>query len=78
MSTEPVKRLLVVLTMVHLILILVAPVTAEEDILIRAMSDEMARAMEGLHMPQAEKPYFIAYRAQDVSSASVSRQSDYQ
>jgi TldD protein len=72
MSTEPVKRLLVLLTMVHLILILVAPVTAEEDILIGAMSDEMARAMEGLHMPQAEKPYFIAYRAQDVSSATVS------
>ncbi len=71
MSIEPVKRLLILLTMVHLLLILVAPARAEEDILISAMSDEMARAMEGLHMPQAERPYFIAYRAQDLSSATV-------
>jgi TldD protein len=71
MRTERVKRLSVLVTMVHLILILVAPVTAEEDIIIRAMSDEMARAMEELHMPQAEKPYFIAYSAQDVNSAKV-------
>ena len=71
MGIESIKRFVKLLTMVHLLLVVAAPARAEEDIVLRAMGDEMARAMEALHMPQAEKPYFIAYRAQDVSSATV-------
>ncbi len=70
MSTELVKRFLVSLTVVHLLLILVIPLRAEGDILISAMSNEMARTVEDLHMHQAEKPYFIAYRAQDMISST--------
>lgn len=43
-----------------------------DDVLGRAMQDELARSMEKLQLAQLERPYFIAYRVQDVRALSVS------
>ncbi len=47
------------------------PVRAQDDALMRAMRDEMARSMKELHIENLEKPYFIAYRATDRDDTSV-------
>ena len=55
-----------------LLMIMSGAVWAEDDVVIKAMNDEMARSMEQLHLKQAEKPYFIAYRMQDADTTIVS------
>src|ERR1039457_4708568 len=44
---------------------------AQEDIVMKAMRDEMARSMKQLAIENLEKPYFIAYRVVDSESAGV-------
>ena len=44
---------------------------AQEDIVMKAMRDEMARSMKELTIENLEKPYFIAYRVVDSESAGV-------
>jgi len=43
-----------------------------DDAVMRAMKDELARSMSQLHLQQMDKPYFIAYRAQDVTHNEIS------
>jgi len=43
-----------------------------EDIVIKAMRDELARSMAKLQLEILEKPYFIAYRVQERASARTS------
>ncbi len=43
-----------------------------DDIVLRAMRDELARSMSQLQLQQMEKPYFIAYRAQDITERDIS------
>ncbi len=38
---------------------------AQEDIVMKAMSDELARSMAKLQLENLEKPYFISYRVQE-------------
>lgn len=38
---------------------------AEDNVLIRAMRDELARSMAELQLEDTEKPYFLAYRVQE-------------
>jgi len=47
------------------------PARAQDDALMRAMRDEMARSMKELQIPNLEKPYFIAYRAIERENTSV-------
>lgn len=47
------------------------PVRAQDDVLMRAMRDEMARSMKELQLENLEKPYFIAYRATERDNTSV-------
>jgi hypothetical protein len=49
----------------------VASLFAQEDVVMRAMRDEMARSMQQLQLENLEKPYFISYRVVDAESASV-------
>src|ERR1017187_209887 len=44
---------------------------AQEDIVMKAMRDEMARSMKQLTIENLEKPYFIAYRVVDSEDAGV-------
>lgn len=39
---------------------------AEDDVLARAMADELARSMESLRVEGLEAPYFISYRVDDI------------
>jgi hypothetical protein len=55
--------------------ILVAPFLQaqrpQDDVVMRAMQDELARSMSQLQLLQMDKPYFIAYRAQDVTVQEI-------
>jgi hypothetical protein len=44
---------------------------AQEDAALRAMKDEMARSLTGLHLSDLALPYFIAYRVSDYKTTSV-------
>ncbi len=44
---------------------------AQDDIVMKAMRDEMARSMKQLTIENLEKPYFIAYRVVDSENAGV-------
>ena len=44
---------------------------AQDDVVMRAMRDEMARSMKQLSIGNLEKPYFISYRVVDSDNDSV-------
>src|SRR5208283_4161808 len=48
-----------------------AALHAQDDVVMKAMRDEMARSMHQLTLENLAKPYFIAYRVVDSDSASV-------
>ena len=53
-----------------LVSVLAATTAAQEDIVMKAMRDEMSRSLQGLKLPDSPKPYFIAYRV-DVVEVNV-------
>lgn len=44
---------------------------AQDDVVMRAMRDELARSMQQLQLEKLEKPYFVAYRVQEKSAAEA-------
>jgi len=44
----------------------------QEDVVVKAMRDELARSMFGLRMENLDKPYFISYRVDDADAGVVS------
>ena len=44
---------------------------AQDDVVLRAMRDELARSMQQLQLEKLEKPYFIAYRVQEKNTTDV-------
>lgn len=48
------------------------PARAQDDIVMKAMRDELDRSMKQLQLENLEKPYFIAYRVVDSESTGVS------
>jgi len=48
------------------------PGWAQDDMVMKAMRDELDRSMKQLQLENLEKPYFIAYRVVDSDSTSVS------
>ena len=44
---------------------------AQDDIVLRAMRDELARSMQKLQLEKLERPYFIAYRVTEKNTAEV-------
>jgi len=52
-------------------LLLTALLCAQDDIVTKAMHDEMARSMKELQLENLEKPYFIAYRVIDSENTRV-------
>ncbi|HVZ17076.1 MAG TPA: metallopeptidase TldD-related protein [Terriglobales bacterium] len=49
----------------------VVPALCADDVVMKAMHDELDRSMQQLHMPDVDKPYFIAYRVNDTDSVIV-------
>jgi hypothetical protein len=45
---------------------------AEEDVVVRAMRDELGRSVEKLRLEQLDKPYFISYAIQERSTVNAS------
>jgi hypothetical protein len=43
-----------------------------EDIVMKAMKDELSRSTQELHLPNTEKPYFVAYRVDDSDVTAMS------
>jgi len=60
------------LTVMALILISSRVVFAQDDVLMHAMKDEMARTTSQLQLQKMDKPYFIAYRTDDINRTTVS------
>jgi len=50
-----------------LIGLMVPGLAAGDDVILRAMNDELARSMKSLQMGELSKPYFISYRVDDVA-----------
>ena len=59
------------LTFSFLWLLIVVPCVMAEDVLDKAMRDELARSVEKLRMEGLDKPYFIAYRVMDRTEQNV-------
>ncbi len=52
----------------------VLPLCAQDkdDVVMKAMNDELARSVSQLHVADLEKPYFFSYRIDDLDSATIS------
>src|SRR5580704_10960505 len=50
------------------------PVSAlpADDVVMKAMRDELDRSMKQLQLEQLEKPYFVSYRVQDRTALDTS------
>ena len=48
------------------------PAAAADDVVMKAMRDELDRSMKQLQLEQLEKPYFISYHVQDRTSLDTS------
>ena len=55
-----------------LLLLLAVLAQAQTDVAMRAMKDELARSVSQLQLQKMDKPYFIAYRMDDINQNSVS------
>jgi len=49
-----------------------SPGASQDDVLVRAMRDEMSRSMKDLRLAELERPYFIAYHVRETQAASIS------
>lgn len=63
------KRAICILSLV--IFSFVTFASAEDDVVMKAMRDELSRSMSQLHLEKLEKPYFIAYRVDENSTVNV-------
>jgi predicted Zn-dependent protease len=54
------------------ILTLAAPAFAAEDVVMKAMRDELARSMKKLQLENLQKPYFVSFREIETESCGVS------
>jgi len=63
----------IVCTLLMLCLLSVAcPLWAQDDVVIKAMRDELDRSMKQLQLENLEKPYFISFRVVDSDRTNVS------
>ena len=54
------------------LLAMVPPLAAADDVIRKAMQDELARSMQRLRLNDLDKPYFIAYTVQDGTTVAAS------
>jgi predicted Zn-dependent protease len=55
-----------------LLLVSASFVFSQDDLVMKAMRDELGRSMTQLHLPNLDKPYFITYRVEDVAATNIS------
>ena len=61
-----------IVSTVVLLLLSAGAVPAQDDVVMRAMRDELARSMAELQLKELERPYFIAYRVNELDGVSAS------
>ncbi len=68
MRLKPISQIL------SMVLLSAAAASAAEDVVMKAMRDELARSMKKLQLESLQKPYFVAYREveQDGCTATAS------
>jgi hypothetical protein len=54
------------------ILVLAGVARAQDDTAMRAMKDELTRTMSEIQLQKLDKPYFVAYRMDDIDQVEVS------
>lgn len=54
------------------VLFLCSSLQAQDDIVMKAMRDELTRSLEKLQLEELDKPYFIAYRVEERTNTRVS------
>jgi predicted Zn-dependent protease len=64
------RRVALVWGVLGSLLPLTAP--AQDDVAMRAMQDELARSVSQLQLQQMDKPYFLAYRMDEINETTVS------
>ncbi len=55
-----------------LLLLLATFAHAQDDVVMRAMKDELARSVAQLQLLKMDKPYFLAYRTEEINQSSIS------
>ncbi|MGZ4816238.1 MAG: metallopeptidase TldD-related protein [Terriglobales bacterium] len=60
-----------ILRILALLALSVVPAFSADDVVMKAMRDELDRSMQQLHMPDVDKPYFIAYRVNEGENVMV-------
>ncbi len=60
------------LTAFAVVLIVAVSAAAQEDVPLRAMKDELARSVAQLQLQKMEKPYFLAYRMDEINQTTFS------
>src|SRR5579872_808506 len=69
LSGDAMRRISFVLILCCLAL---APrASAQDDIVMKAMKDELARTLKQLRLSDLDKPYFVAYRINDITGYNV-------
>jgi predicted Zn-dependent protease len=66
------KMRIAVASLLFVALACALPARAQDDVVMKAMRDELNRSMKQLQLENLEKPYFIAYRVVDSESTGVS------
>ena len=51
------------------------PLQAQENVLMKALRDEMGRTMERLQLGDMDRPYYVAYWVQRIRRAGAARPS---
>lgn len=54
------------------VVLAVAPVRATDEVVMKAMQDELERSMKSLQLESLQRPYFISYRIQKATQQTVS------
>lgn len=66
------RRKLVAVPALITVLVLVSCAAAQQDVIHRAMRDEMARTVSQLRIAGMDKPYFVAYRVDEMQQLKIS------
>jgi len=66
------RNLAIAARILPLLAFLVATARSQDDVPMRAMKDELARSVSRIQLQKMDKPYFIAYRMDDINRTVVS------
>src|SRR5437764_12270863 len=65
------RRPTMISRILSIVLLGAAAATAADDVVMKAMRDELARSMKKLQLENLQKPYFVAYRELDQDGCSA-------